>query len=131
MIGVDTNVVLRLFTDDQPHQTAAVLRLIAGQGRGSIRIDNIVLAELIWVLSRAYKTDRRAVAAAVASLLRREELVFESRGAILTALRWYQDGRADFADYLIAASNMEAAAAPTHTFDLRAAEHSAFSLLPP
>jgi len=47
----------------------------------------------------------------------------------MTALQWYRLGNADFADYLIAALNREAGAAPTYAFDERAASSSAFVLI--
>jgi predicted nucleic-acid-binding protein len=47
----------------------------------------------------------------------------------MTAILWFEHGKADFADYLIAALNHDAGAAPTYTFDRVAAAHGAFALL--
>jgi predicted nucleic-acid-binding protein len=131
MIGIDTNALLRLFTTDSPEQTAATNKLIGKRGPSSIRLTNLVVAELVWTLVRHYKQEKKQIIDIVEQLLEREELVFESRSAVMMALRWFEGGKADFADYLIGALNEEAGASPTYTFDHLAAGHIAFSLNEP
>ncbi|MCW5696296.1 MAG: type II toxin-antitoxin system VapC family toxin [Bauldia sp.] len=130
MIGIDTNVLLRLFSDDNPAQAASAANLIDAQGPESIRVSNIVLAEMVWALARIYRQDKARIIEILVLLLGREELVFEFRSAVKTALDWYEHGRADFADYLIAASNAAAGAEPTYTFDQMAESHPAFAPVP-
>jgi predicted nucleic-acid-binding protein len=132
MIGIDTNVLLRLFTTDNPEQATAAAKLMDGCGPSSIRITNIVMAELVWtLLGRKYRVEKARLVEIVEDLLRREELVFESRNAVMMAVRWFEGGNADFGDYLIAALNEEAGASPTYTFDRMAAGHVAFSPMMP
>ena len=131
MIGVDTNIVLRLFTDDNPEQSAAVARLLDGRGPASIRLTNIVLAEFVWTLMRHYKRSKLEVIDTLEQLLQREELVFENRNALMMAVRWYRNGKADFPDYLVGALNEEAGTSSTYTFDRQAASHVAFTLVTP
>ena len=129
MIAFDTNVLLRLFVRDHPEQAKAVTTLLGDAGPGSVRISTIVLAELVWTLQRRYRLEKVGLIATLQSLLTRTELEIEGRSAVMTAIRWYELGNADFVDYLIAALNREAGAAPTFTFDRLAGGHSAFSLL--
>jgi predicted nucleic-acid-binding protein len=129
LIGLDTNVLVRLCVRDDLDQVEAALRLLSGAPPASVRVSVVVLAELAWTLLRRYRLDKAALIATVESLLSRVELDIEGRGAVMTALRWYRDGNADFADYLIAALNREAGAAPTYTFDERATSSSAFALV--
>jgi predicted nucleic-acid-binding protein len=131
MIGWDTNVLLRLFTSDNPAQTAAVIKLLSGCGPASIRLTNIVIAELVGTLVRHYKRQRQEIVEIVEKLLQREELVFENRSAVMMALRWFEQGNADFGDYLIGALNDEAGAAPTFTFDRQASSNASFALVTP
>lgn len=51
MIAVDTNVIVRLLTNDDPHQTEKVARLMEGN---SVFISKTVLLETEWVLRVAY-----------------------------------------------------------------------------
>jgi len=129
MIGIDTNILLRLFTDDSPRQTDAALTLLASSHVASIRVSSVVLAELVWVLRASYRLGKPAIIEIIEETLEREELVFESRLAILKALGWYESSKADFADCLVAALNAEHGASPTMTFDQAASELDAFALL--
>jgi predicted nucleic-acid-binding protein len=129
LIGVDTNVLVRLCIRDNSDQVDAALKLLSGAPPASVRVSVIVLAELAWTLLRRYRFDSAALIATVESLLSRVELDIEGRSAVMTALQWYRDGNADFADYLIAALNREAGAAPTYTFDEKATSSPAFELV--
>ncbi len=129
LIGIDTNVLVRLCVRDDPDQVKAALKLLSNVPPASVRVSVIVLAELAWTLLRRYRIDKVALIAAVEGLLSRIELDIEGRSAVMTALQWYHDGSADFADYLIAALNREAGAAPTYTFDERATSSPAFALV--
>jgi predicted nucleic-acid-binding protein len=46
------------------------------------------------------------------------------------AIRLYDQGKADFADYLIGLSNQRENAVVTYTFDLKAAESDLFKMVP-
>jgi len=129
VIAIDTNVLLRLFVRDHPEQVSAAIKLLSGAGPASVRISTVVLAELVWTLERRYRVGKPELIGTIQNLLSRSELEIEGRGAVMTAIRWYQVGRADFPDYLIAALNLEAGASPIFTFDRLAAANSAFSLL--
>ena len=129
MIGVDTNVLVSLCVRGDPGQVKATHKLLSSAPPASVRVSVIVLAELAWTLLRRYRLDRAALIATIESLLLRVELDIEGRSAVMTALQWYREGKADFADYLIAALNREAGAAPTYTFDERATSSPAFALV--
>jgi predicted nucleic-acid-binding protein len=60
MIGLDTNVVLRLMVQDDPAQLRRARRAVAAQCSEEEPglINRIVLVEVIWVLSRGYKYSR-------------------------------------------------------------------------
>jgi predicted nucleic-acid-binding protein len=129
LIGVDTNVLVRLCVRDNSDQVKAALKLLSGAPPASVRVSVIVLAELAWTLLRRYRLDRAALIATMENLLSRVELDIEGRSAVVTALQWYGEGNADFADYLIAALNREAGATPTYTFDEKATSSPAFALV--
>jgi predicted nucleic-acid-binding protein len=129
VIALDTNVLLRLFVRDEPEQAKAAAKLLADVPPSSVRISTIVLAELVRTLQSRYRIGRATLIATLHDLLTRSELEIEGRGAVMMAIRWYESGRADFVDYLIAALNLEVGATPTFTFDREAGSHSAFSLL--
>ena len=61
MIGIDTNILVRLLTDDDPAQAEAVRRLLTPLDTvaESVVINDIVLVETLWTLHRLYGFDRQ------------------------------------------------------------------------
>lgn len=123
MIGLDTNVVVRFLAQDDQAQSAIANRLMSRLNKDLLGfISSVVLAEITWVLSRAYKSKREEIARAVEGLLRSAELIVENADAAYRALAIYQASTsAEFADALIAETASLAGAAETVTFDKNAA----------
>jgi predicted nucleic-acid-binding protein len=93
-------------------------------------ISAVALAEIAWVLSRAYKASREDIASAVEGLLRSAELVVENADAAYRALGAYRaSNSAEFADALIAQTAALAGATETATFDRNAAAELGVRLL--
>jgi len=131
MIGLDTNLVVRFLVQDDPAQAA-----LASEVFGSLSSDrpgfvgSVVLAEISWVLARAYRAGREEIAAAIEGLLRSEEIIIENTEAAYRALAVFRDGRAvEFADALIAETARLAGADEALTFDRRATSESAMRLV--
>jgi predicted nucleic-acid-binding protein len=131
VIGLDTNVVVRFLAQDDDVQSPVATRLMARLTRARPGfISAVVLAEITWVLSRAYKTPREDIAAALEGLLRSAELVVENADAAYRALGVYQASRSvEFADALIAQTAALAGASETATFDRLAATEAGMRLL--
>lgn len=131
MIGLDTNVLVRYITQDDAVQAAAAAKLIDG----NCHIDDpgfvalVVLAELCWVLQRSYGYDREQVTAVLTTLLTASELRVEARQQAWAALRQFERGSADYADYLIGECGAHAGCTTTWTFDRRAAQAGSHTLL--
>lgn len=116
MIGIDTNVLLRLFEpEDDPEQTAAALRLV--QERTPVFLNPIVLAEFAWTLRSIFKVDRAAIHARLAAIIAAPEFTVLLPQATHRAIEQYGKGTADFADYLIGELNVECGCECTFTFD--------------
>lgn len=130
MKGIDTNILARYLIRDDLEQLRVASRFIEDgcSEREPGFVNQIVLAELVWVLERGYKLDRTAVIAALDALLNADQLLIEHAEDARAALREYEDG-ADFADSLIAAANARAGCEYTATFDRRAAGRRGFRLV--
>lgn len=131
MIGLDTNVIVRFLTQDDEAQSALATRFISRLTRERPGfISAVVLAEISWVLARAYKASRDEIAAAVEGLLRSAELVVENAPAAYRALALYRaSAAAEYADALIAETAALAGASETITFDQNAAAALGMRLL--
>lgn len=131
MIGLDTNVVVRFLAQDDDMQSPIATRFMSRLRKDRPGfISAVVLAEITWVLSRAYKAPRDAVSDAIEGLLRSAELVVENADAAYRALSVYRASRyAEFADAFIAETAALAGASETVTFDRRAATETGMHLL--
>lgn len=116
---------------DDPEQTERARKLVAERcTRESPRfINSIVLAELVWVLSRACGLPRSRIASAVEALLAGEDRMVEHHEAVRAGLDDYKSGRADFADAVIARINRAQGCEATATFDERAAKLNGFVIV--
>ena len=129
MIGVDTNILLRLATNDDPAQVASIRRWLATHAQGEqLYVNHVVLAEAIWTLKSVYHADRLKIAHFVDTLLGSTGFEVEDAAAVEDALKAYQSGNVDFPDCLIAAKNTGLCDL-TVTFDKGAASLPQFTLL--
>jgi predicted nucleic-acid-binding protein len=126
VIALDTNVVVRFLTQDEPGQAARAKALIEA---GSVFIPKTVMLETEWVLRSAYQIEPPAIAASFASLLGLATVVVEDRWAIARSLAWYGQSL-DFADALHQACAQQADAFATFDRRLQRKGRSAAGAIP-
>jgi len=131
LIALDTNLLVRLLTNDGPVQSAKVdawLRENA-TARSPAYVDHIVLCELAWVLGTGYNYPRGDIHKAIAAVLLQEQLRVEAPAIVRQALALYETGPADFPDYLLAERARAAGFSPVLTLDKTAAKTATHQLL--
>ena len=104
MIAVDTNVLVRLLTKDNPDQAKRAAKLF---GENEIFIPKTVMLETEWVLRHAYGIDKKAISLAFQRLIGLSNVKIEDLPAVIVAISWYGDGL-NLADALHLASSREA-----------------------
>ena len=119
MIGIDTNVLLRLWLNDDPAQNKRFDQLLAEHGGlpGSLLVTDVVLVEAVWTLKSAFEQDKHAQLIAVRSLLEETAFAFEEREAVVATLSLFEAGSCGFADCLVAAKHARQGCDFTATFD--------------
>lgn len=119
MIGIDTNILLRLWLNDDPAQNNRIDDLLAAHGGmpGSLLVTDVVLAEAVWTLKSAFDQDKHAQSIAVRSLLEETAFAFEDREAVAVALGLFEAGSCGFADCLVVAKHARQGCEFTATFD--------------
>jgi predicted nucleic-acid-binding protein len=132
MIGIDTNVLLRVIVADEPRQAEVARSFIRNHCSSDDPgyVSHITLVELVWTLAKAYHLSREEIGAAVEQILETAQLDVESSNDVAAALRDYRRGPADFADCLLARINAAAGCEHTVTFDRKASKLPGFKLLP-
>lgn len=131
MIALDTNIVVRVLVRDDPKQYQEAERLLVeARERGEpCFLSDPVLCEVEWVLESCYDASREDILTAIRDLLEQDDFLFEDRPTLLVALRAYQQGRADFSDYLIGAKAQARGARVTYSFDRKLRQEAGFKLL--
>jgi len=123
MIGLDTNVLVRALTNDDPAQSpvAREFMLTLSPDQPGF-ISTTALIETWWVLRNAepYRYSREQVVAVVAALLDNHAIVVQDSDTVRAALGVTTRVGRDLPDTLIATADHEAGCANTVTFDRRA-----------
>ena len=119
MIGIDTNILLRLWLNDDPAQNKRIDELLAEHGAlpGSLLVTDVVLVEAVWTLQSAFEQDKQAQSIAVRSPLEETAFAFEDREAVASALSLFESGACGFADCLVVAKHARQGCGFTATFD--------------
>jgi predicted nucleic-acid-binding protein len=130
MIGLDTNVVVRYLTQDDPQQSRRATQIFEHQlttaDPGFLSV--VTTVETVWVLARAYGFSSQEIAAAVELLLQTDVLVIENEQEVFTAMIALKQKRGNFADAMIAALGAKAGCEHTVTFDQKALRLQGFQL---
>jgi len=130
MIGLDTNVLIRFFMQDdskQYNQVVTVMNTLSADTPGWVGL--AVLMELVWVLTSVYHAERADVLVVIDHLLSRKEIVIEQTDVIRHAVRIYRETNVGFSDCLIVASAHAAGCDHTLTFDRQAAKSAGMTLV--
>ena len=128
MIGLDTNVVVRYLTQDDPVQSQRASELIerrlSAENPGFVSI--VAMAETAWVLERIYGLTAEELAAAIERMLQVDVLVLESEQEVFAAMIAVKERIGSFADALIGALGTKVGCSHTVTFDQKALRLPAF-----
>ena len=130
MIGLDAEILLRLFDRSEPALTARVEALVTiAAPEGGCFVHPLALVELAARLERGFKLSREAVAEYLEHILRAPEFTISNANEALAAVEQFRLGTAAFADCLLAALNHACGCDVTVTFNVCTAESAGFTLL--
>jgi predicted nucleic-acid-binding protein len=114
MRAVDTNVLVRLVTRDDPRLVAAAEAFVE---KGAW-VPQLALAEATWVLSAVYDLNAAAIAIAIEMLLNHKDLTLEESEVVSNALEVFRKRPAlGFSDCLMLEVARKAGHLPLGTFD--------------
>ena len=131
MIGLDTNVLVRYFAQDdavQAKKATALMESLSADQPGYV--SQVALVEVVWVLGRCYGVEREQINDIIDSMIGTKELVVEGSDTVRKALRVFAaSAKADFADCLIERSGYVAECEYTVTFDVTASKLAGMQLI--
>ena len=130
MIGLDTNILVRYLTQDDPIQSPKAREIIeqrlTEETPGFVSI--VAMVETVWVLERAYGLTPHEIVGAVERMLQTDVLVVENEQEVFTAMIALKDGQGSFADAVIGALGARMGCSCTLTFDRKALRLPGFEL---
>lgn len=130
MVGLDTNILIRYLTQDDPIQSPRATEImeqqLTEQNPGFVSV--VTMAEIAWVLDRAYGLTNPEIVAAIERMLQTDVLLVEDEQEVFTAMTLLKQGRGSFADALIAEIGSRAGCLHTLTFDEKALRLPGFRL---
>lgn len=131
MIGVGTNILLRILVEDDPAQFRAAIDFVNSGERTEdpMLVSPIVPVEIEWALRRVYRRTKEEILEAFNRLQRHAHIILDDREAVDGAIAAWRTDKASLADCLIGALARERGARTTITFDRDAAETAALTLL--
>lgn len=115
-ITVDTNVLIRVAVQDDPHQARQAAKIL--QGAALVAVPVSVFCEFVWVLRRGYKKSVPEIADAIHRLMNSANVV-TNRPAVEAGLAVFEAG-GDFADGVIAYEGEWLGAKEFISFDAKA-----------
>jgi predicted nucleic-acid-binding protein len=130
VIGIDTNVLVRYFIEDDPAQsrlTDSFFQSLSSAEPGWV--SQATVLEFAWIMKSVRRLDRKTIAVTMDKLTMIDSIVVERADIVDEALQRYRNGKAEFADCLIAASGRAAGCSKTVTFDKLAARDAGMELL--
>lgn len=118
MIGLDTNVLLRMVVGDDVKQERAALAFLRRHCSEAdpAYVNRVVAIEFVWVMEGYERYSRSEIAEVIENLLHTSELRFEDHDVIRAATLDYRNG-IDFPDAVISRANEAAGCRATATFD--------------
>ena len=118
-IVIDTNLLVRYLTDDEPQKAKAIDTLLNSAAKGELKIliPSIVIAELVWVLESFYKMMAEDITGLVEAILNTPGIDTQDKSIIKAALKLYRSRKIDLIDGWIIEFARAKGANRIYTFD--------------
>jgi uncharacterized protein len=116
---LDSNILLRHFTQDHPQHSpkaTALLRQVE-QGALQVRLSEIVLFETVYTLERTYKQSKAHIRQGLLALLALPSIVMPSKKRYRDMLDLYVTYNIPFADAYIAVQMRQSGSTDIYSFD--------------
>jgi len=100
---IDANIVIRYLTDEPWEMAREVEALLKAAERGEVvlMLDEITVAEVVWVLSSFFKASKEEIKENLLTFIGHEGVEMADEAGVLLALTLYADLNVDFADALL------------------------------
>jgi predicted nucleic-acid-binding protein len=116
---IDTNVLVRLIVKDDNIRKKACENLLekAKQKEVVIYILPVALLELVWVLEKYYRLDKKTISEFIEAVLNTPEFNCEMEEVFRNAIKYYAEKNIKFADAVMGFWGLEKGFSTVYTYD--------------
>ena len=100
MIFIDTNIFIRYFVSDDSYKSKKVEELFQKIVKGEIECftNQMVFAEIVWVLDKFYNMDRQLICDNIEFVVNTPNIKVKEKNILLKATDIYRNSNIDFID---------------------------------
>jgi predicted nucleic-acid-binding protein len=100
MVFLDTNVIIRYITNDDPHKAdqCELLFKQVKEGKQKLFISDLVIAETVWILEGAYNFPKDRTTDILQKILNTQNIECENKDLLLNAVSLYRLENIDYID---------------------------------
>ncbi|MCL5772032.1 MAG: PIN domain-containing protein [Actinobacteria bacterium] len=100
MIFIDANIFIRYFVSDDSYKSKKVEELFQKIVNGEIEsfTNQMVVAEIVWVLDRIYNMDRQLICDNIEFVLNTPNIKIKEKNILFKAIKTYRNTNVDFID---------------------------------
>lgn len=121
MITVDTNILVRLFIDDENKHQVKIARELALEAK-RVYVAQIVQVELVWVLKSLYNMPKEHIINILNELHENGAYELQEQDVFQEALSLFKSHSCDFSDCIILVESRRSEASAFYTFDKKLAK---------
>jgi predicted nucleic acid-binding protein len=116
---VDANVILRFLLNDPPAMAEEAARLFKAVADGDVTLilDDIIVAELVWVLKSFYQHNVADIAQVLRDFLAQPGIELSDKATLFQALFLFETKNVDFVDALVATRMQKQGFVSVFSFD--------------
>lgn len=116
-IFIDTNIIVRILTDDPPDLAARAASFIDNNTDCQLVVSDLIAAEVVFVLQSFYKVSKGDIAKGLEKFFEIPQIVVENHPIISKALNLYVQKNIDYAEAYLAAYTLKQRSNEILSFD--------------
>ena len=116
---VDTNILIRLIVKDDDIKRKAIEKLFekANQKKIILYILPVAILEIVWVLEKFYKLDKKTIREFIEAVLNTSEIKCDMENVFRSAIKIYEEKNIKFADAVMGCWGLDKDISTVYTYD--------------
>lgn len=113
---IDGNLIIRFFAADDPQKADAVEKLLKKAKKGELELPDVIIAEIVWVLTSFYKLDKEEIVEKLEGLLFLDNIKM-NRPVLKRSIEIYCNYSVSYTDAYLIAYTLEGGSNSFYSYD--------------